>query len=99
MTLITHYAYFFLGSKETIQEKASKYGASAGIEEIELIPDEDDQNENQNDLDDDDLSPLASRSSTKEIKKRTTSKGDSRLLVDINSPTVDHHCQNISKSL
>ncbi|CAF2097098.1 unnamed protein product, partial [Rotaria magnacalcarata] len=35
------------GSKETLKERASRYAASAGSEEIELLPDDQENDENQ----------------------------------------------------
>ncbi|CAF5178310.1 unnamed protein product, partial [Rotaria magnacalcarata] len=57
------------GFKETLKERASRYAASAGSEEIELLPDDQENDENQVSSDDE-FSPSSMHRITKEIKKR-----------------------------
>jgi hypothetical protein len=59
-----------------MQERASRYAASAGSEEIGIVADDQEDEENQENFDDA-YSPLSMNRVTKEIKKRvmTTDEG------------------------
>ncbi|CAF1199852.1 unnamed protein product [Rotaria sordida] len=78
------------GSKEEMKERASRYAASAGSEEVELGPDEQEDDENQCiNKDDDDYSPSPICRTTKEIKKRVMTSEQSKSQIEIISSNID----------
>ncbi|CAF3710089.1 unnamed protein product [Rotaria socialis] len=77
------------GPKEVMKERASRYAVSAASEEVELVPDEQENNENQDDnYDDDDYSPSITHRMDHESKKRITTGERSKSRIDIISPDV-----------
>ncbi|CAF3381159.1 unnamed protein product, partial [Rotaria socialis] len=77
------------GPKEVMKERASRYAVSAASEEVELVPDEQENNENQDDnYDDDDYSPSITHRMDHESKKRITTGERSKSSIDIISPDV-----------
>jgi len=77
-----------------MKERASRYAVSAGSEEVELVPDEKENDENQDDNnnnDDDDYSPPSMRRrTTNEIKKRgMTSEQQSKSQIEISSSNIN----------
>ncbi|CAF3940111.1 unnamed protein product, partial [Rotaria sp. Silwood1] len=78
------------GPKEVMKERASRYAASAGSEEVELVPDVQEDNENQGiNKDDDDYSPPSMRRTTKEIKKRVMTSEQSESQTEILSSNIN----------
>ncbi|CAF5075511.1 unnamed protein product, partial [Rotaria sp. Silwood1] len=73
-----------------MKERASRYAASAGSEEVELVPDVQEDNENQGiNKDDDDYSPPSMRRTTKEIKKRVMTSEQSESQTEILSSNIN----------
>ena len=73
-----------------MKEKASRYATSAGSEEVELIPDKQENDENQNsNNDDDDYSPTPVCRTLKEIKKQVMTSQQPKSHIYISSPNMD----------
>ncbi|CAF1397047.1 unnamed protein product [Adineta steineri] len=75
------------GPKEILKERASRYAASAGSEEVDLVPDEQENNENQNDSDDR-YSPSVMYQTSKENRKQVTASEQTKSQIEINSSKV-----------
>ncbi|CAF5174015.1 unnamed protein product, partial [Rotaria magnacalcarata] len=76
-------------------ERASRYAASAGSEEIELLPDDQENDENQVSSDDE-FSPSSMRRITKEIKKRVMASEQLQSPIELNSPNFDNQTTTTS---
>ncbi|CAF4124476.1 unnamed protein product [Rotaria sp. Silwood2] len=89
------------GPKEVMKERASRYAVSAGSEEVELVPDEEENKENQDF--DDEYSPSVTHRMNNESKKRITSSEQSKSQIqttfsNINdqtttTPSKDFYCE------
>lgn len=92
MALITHLC---LGSKEVLKERASRFAASAGSEEIELVPDEKENDENKNC--DDDYSPPITHRMSNESKKRIMSSERPKSQIEMTQSNTSNKTTTSSK--
>ena len=72
-----------------MKEKGSRYATSAGSKEVELIPDEQENDENQNNDDHDDYSPTSVCRTIKEIKKQVMTSQQPKSHIEISSSNMD----------
>lgn len=89
----------YSGSKAVMKERASRYAVSAGSEEVELVPDEEENNENQ-DTDEDEYSPsIVHRMSSESVKRVTTSERSKPQIDTVSTNVIDQTTTTSSNSI
>ena len=81
-----------------MKERASRYIVSAGSEEIELVPDEQEDNENQRGDDDEYLPPMNHRTGYESTKRIATGERP-KSQIKIISPNVNDQTRTTSTNL